>query len=91
MAIDRAARAATFDFSGTSAQLGSNFNAPSAVCRAAVLYVLRTLVDGDIPLNSGCLKPVELIIPEVCMLRPAWPAARRASRSSRRCDARREA
>jgi 5-oxoprolinase (ATP-hydrolysing) len=75
VAIDRAARAATFDFSGTSAQLGSNFNAPSAVCRAAVLYVLRTLVDGDIPLNSGCLKPVELIIPEGCMLRPAWPAA----------------
>ena len=75
VSIDRAARSAVFDFSGTSAQLATNFNAPSAVCRAAVLYVLRTLVDSDIPLNSGCLKPVELIIPEGSMLRPTYPAA----------------
>ena len=73
--IDRAARSATIDFSGTSAQLQSNFNAPSAVCMAAVLYVFRTLVDDDIPLNAGCLKPLRVIIPEGSMLRPRYPAA----------------
>ena len=73
--IDRAARSATIDFSGTSAQLQSNFNAPSAVCMAAVLYVFRTLVDDDIPLNAGCLKPLKVIIPEGSMLRPRYPAA----------------
>jgi 5-oxoprolinase (ATP-hydrolysing) len=73
--IDRAARSATIDFSGTSEQLQSNFNAPSAVCMAAVLYVFRTLVDDDIPLNAGCLKPLEVIIPEGSMLRPRYPAA----------------
>src|SRR5207248_1806425 len=68
-------RSATLDFTGTSAQLPNNFNAPSAVCMAAVLYVFRTLVDADIPLNSGCLKPLHVIIPEGCMLKPRYPAA----------------
>jgi 5-oxoprolinase (ATP-hydrolysing) len=68
-------REATIDFTGTSAQLPNNFNAPSAVCMAAVLYVFRTLVDDDIPLNAGCLKPLSVSIPEGCMLRPRYPAA----------------
>ena len=68
-------RSATLDFTGTSAQLPNNFNAPSAVCMAAVLYVFRTLVDADIPLNSGCLKPLNVVIPEGCMLKPRYPAA----------------
>ena len=68
-------RSATIDFTGTSAQLANNFNAPSSVCMAAVLYVFRTLVDADIPLNSGCLKPLNVIIPDGCMLKPAYPAA----------------
>jgi 5-oxoprolinase (ATP-hydrolysing) len=73
--IDRAARRATVDFTGTSAQLADNFNAPAAVCRAAVLYVFRTLVDQPIPMNEGCLKPIDIIIPEGCMLNPSYPAA----------------
>jgi 5-oxoprolinase (ATP-hydrolysing) len=73
--IGKDRRSAIVDFTGTSAQLPSNFNAPSAVCMAAVLYVFRTLVDADIPLNSGCLKPLEVVIPEGCMLRPRYPAA----------------
>ncbi len=73
--IDHAARSATIDFTGTSAQLPNNFNAPAAVCMAAVLYVFRTLVDDDIPLNAGCLKPLNVIIPEGSMLRPRYPAA----------------
>src|SRR5437660_10402167 len=68
-------RSASIDFTGTSAQLPNNFNAPSAVCMAAVLYVFRTLVDADIPLNSGCLKPLNVIIPDGCMLKPRYPAA----------------
>jgi len=68
-------RSASIDFTGTSAQLESNFNAPSAVVYAAVLYVFRTLVDDDIPLNAGCLKPLTVIIPEGSMLNPAPPAA----------------
>src|SRR2546425_72885 len=68
-------RGAGIDFSGTSAQLPDNFNAPAAVCMAAVLYVFRTLVEDDIPLNAGCLKPLEGLIPEGCMLRPRYPAA----------------
>ena len=68
-------RSATIDFTGTSAQLESNFNAPSAVVYAAVLYVFRTLVDDDIPLNAGCLKPLQVIIPEGSMLNPRPPAA----------------
>ncbi len=73
--VDRNARSASIDFSGTSAQLGDNFNAPSAVCMAAVLYVFRTLVNDDIPMNAGCLKPISVHIPEGCMLRPHYPAA----------------
>jgi 5-oxoprolinase (ATP-hydrolysing) len=73
--IDRNNRSAKIDFTGTSPQLESNFNAPSAVCKAAVLYVFRTLVNDDIPLNAGCLKPLEIIIPEGCMLNPRYPAA----------------
>jgi len=75
IAIDQPGRRAVIDFSGTSPQLDGNFNAPSAVCMAAVLYVFRTLVDDDIPLNAGCLKPLEVIIPEGSMLRPRYPAA----------------
>lgn len=73
--IDRETRRATIDFTGTSPQLPNNFNAPSAVCRAAVLYVFRTLVEDDIPMNEGCLKPLDIIIPEGCMLNPVPPAA----------------
>ncbi|MGD1713315.1 hydantoinase B/oxoprolinase family protein, partial [Dapis sp. BLCC M172] len=65
---------AKIDFTGTSPQLTNNFNAPKAVCKAAVLYVFRTLVDDDIPLNAGCLKPLEIIIPEASMLNPKYPA-----------------
>ncbi|MCP2729107.1 hydantoinase B/oxoprolinase family protein [Limnofasciculus baicalensis] len=73
--IDKHNRRAKIDFTGTSPQLPNNFNAPSAVCKAAVLYVFRTLVDDDIPLNAGCLKPLDIIIPEGCMLNPIYPAA----------------
>ena len=73
--IDKSSRSAKIDFTGTSPQQNSNFNAPAAVCKAAVLYVFRTLVDDDIPLNAGCLKPLEIIIPEGCMLNPRYPAA----------------
>ncbi len=75
IAIDKARRRARIDFSGTSAQRPTNFNAPVAVCKAAVLYVFRTLVEDDIPLNAGCLKPLEVIIPRGCMLNPQYPAA----------------
>ena len=73
--VNREAREAVIDFTGTSDQLDSNFNAPSAVCMAAVIYVFRLMVDDDIPLNSGCLKPLKVIVPERCMLNPSWPAA----------------
>ena len=73
--VDRASRSATVDFSGTSAQLSNNFNAPRAVCVAAVLYVFRTLVDDAIPLNSGCLKPLDIVIPAGSMLNPDYPSA----------------
>jgi 5-oxoprolinase (ATP-hydrolysing) len=73
--VDRAARSAHIDFTGTSDQLPNNFNAPSAVCMAAVLYVFRTLVDDDIPLNAGCLKPLDVIIPPGSMLHPHYPAS----------------
>ena len=73
--VNVAARQATIDFTGTSAQLPNNFNAPKAVTMAAVLYVFRTLVDDDIPLNAGCLKPLHVIVPEGCMLNPRSPAA----------------
>ncbi len=75
IAIDKAAREASVDFTGTSAQQPTNFNAPSAVCKAAVLYVFRTLVDDEIPMNAGCLKPIRIVIPEGSMLAPRYPAA----------------
>jgi 5-oxoprolinase (ATP-hydrolysing) len=73
--VDARARSAEIDFSGTSPQLENNFNAPTAVCMAAVLYVFRTLVGDDIPLNAGCLKPLKVIIPEGSMLNPQPPAS----------------
>ncbi len=73
--IDAASRSAVVDFSGTSPQQTNNFNAPRAVCMAAVLYVFRALVDDDIPLNAGCLKPLQVIIPPGCMLNPLPPAS----------------
>jgi 5-oxoprolinase (ATP-hydrolysing) len=73
--IDKENRSAKIDFTGTSPQLANNFNAPKAVCKAAVLYVFRTLVNDDIPLNEGCLKPLEIMIPEGCLLNPQYPAA----------------
>jgi len=73
--IDHQRRAATIDFTGTSAQQPDNFNAPLPVTRAAVLYVFRTLVDDEIPMNAGCMKPLELIVPEGSMLAPRYPAA----------------
>ncbi len=73
--VDKAARSATIDFTGTSAQDPLNYNAPRAICRAVVLYVFRTLVGSDIPMNEGCLKPLSLVIPEGSMINPAYPAA----------------
>ena len=73
--VDAAHRRATVDFSGTSAQQPNNFNAPKSITMAAVLYVFRTLVDDAIPLNAGCLKPIDVIVPEGCMLNPRHPAA----------------
>ncbi|MBD2743392.1 hydantoinase B/oxoprolinase family protein [Coleofasciculus sp. FACHB-1120] len=73
--INKSTRSAKIDFTGTSPQQPTNLNAPAAVCKAAVLYVFRTLVNDNIPLNAGCLKPLEIIIPEGCMLNPRYPAA----------------
>jgi len=73
--VDRDARSAVVDFAGTSAQLGDNFNAPYSICRAATLYVFRTLVDDPIPLNDGCMRPITLRVPEGSMLNPNYPAA----------------
>jgi 5-oxoprolinase (ATP-hydrolysing) len=73
--VDRAGRSATLDFTGTSPQLETNFNAPASVVTAAVLYVFRTLVAEDIPLNDGCLRPLRIVVPEGSMLSPASPAA----------------
>jgi 5-oxoprolinase (ATP-hydrolysing) len=73
--IDKEARSATFDFTGTSSQLPDNFNAPYSIVRAASLYVLRTLIDDPIPMNDGCLRPVELVVPSGSMLSPRYPAA----------------
>ena len=75
ISVDRDRRAAIIDFTGTSTQNPTNYNAPAAVCKAAVLYVFRTLVNDDIPLNEGCLKPIELILPERSMITPEYPAA----------------
>ena len=73
--IDQATRAAVVDFTGTSAQQPSNFNAPRAVVRAAVLYVFRCLINDDIPLNDGCMRAIEIIVAPGSMLSPVWPAA----------------
>jgi 5-oxoprolinase (ATP-hydrolysing) len=73
--LDATTGSCKVDFTGTSAQRPNNFNAPHAVCQAAVLYVFRTLVDAEIPMNEGCLDPIELIVPDGCMLRPRYPAA----------------
>jgi len=73
--VDRAAREATVDFTGTSEAWENNFNAPEPVTRAAVLYVFRVMVEAPIPMNAGCLRPVRIVIPEGCMLKPAWPRA----------------
>ncbi|MEU0211172.1 hydantoinase B/oxoprolinase family protein [Streptomyces canus] len=73
--VDRENRSATVDFTGTSGQLTTNFNAPFAVVNAAVLYVFRTLVDDDIPLNDGCLRPLDIVVPPGSMLAPEPPAA----------------
>jgi N-methylhydantoinase A/oxoprolinase/acetone carboxylase beta subunit/N-methylhydantoinase B/oxoprolinase/acetone carboxylase alpha subunit/very-short-patch-repair endonuclease len=75
LSIDKVKREATVDFTGTSAQRPSNFNAPRPVSQAVVLYVFRTLVDADIPMNAGCLKPIHIVIPEGSMLSPKYPAA----------------
>ncbi|MEL6409346.1 MAG: hydantoinase B/oxoprolinase family protein [Pseudomonadota bacterium] len=75
VSVDRKAREATIDFTGTSAQHSGNYNAPKSICRAVVLYVFRTMVGSDIPLNEGCLKPLNIVIPEGSMLNPACPAA----------------
>ena len=73
--VDRATRSATIDFTGTSPQLDTNFNAPSSVAIAAVLYTFRTLVADDIPLNDGCLRPLHIVVPDGSMLAPTHPAA----------------
>jgi 5-oxoprolinase (ATP-hydrolysing) len=73
--VDRAARSAVIDFAGTSPQQPGNFNAPFAVCTAAVLYVFRALVDADFPLNEGCLRPLEIRVPPRSMVSPVPPAA----------------
>ncbi|MEV0176185.1 hydantoinase B/oxoprolinase family protein [Streptomyces sp. NPDC050803] len=73
--VDREKRSATVDFTGTSPQLTTNFNAPFSVVNAAVLYVFRTLVDDDIPLNDGCLRPLRIVVPPGSMLAPEPPAA----------------
>jgi 5-oxoprolinase (ATP-hydrolysing) len=73
--VDRAARTATVDFAGTSDQQPNNFNAPYSICRAATLYVFRTMVDDAIPLNDGCMRPIVLKVPEGSMLNPLYPAA----------------
>ncbi len=73
--VDKASRSATIDFTGTSPQSDLNYNAPMAICRAVVLYVFRTMVGTEIPMNEGCLKPLNLIVPEGSMINPAYPAA----------------
>jgi 5-oxoprolinase (ATP-hydrolysing) len=75
VSVDASAGAARLDFTGTSAELPSNFNAPSSIVDAAALYVFRTLVDDDIPLNAGCLTPLKVIVREGSMLNPTPPAA----------------
>src|SRR5258708_20334554 len=71
--VDKEKRKATVDFTGTSPQQNTNFNAPEPVTRAAVLYVFRVMVDDDIPMNAGCLRPINIIIPKKSMLSPKYP------------------
>jgi 5-oxoprolinase (ATP-hydrolysing) len=73
--VDRQARSATVDFTGTSGQQPNNFNAPFSISRAATLYVFRTMIDDAIPMNDGCLRPITLVVPEGSMLNPLYPAA----------------
>src|ERR1700681_1807724 len=73
--VDKARREATVDFTGTSPQQDTNFNAPEPIARAAVLYVFRVMVDDDIPINAGCLRPIRIVIPKNSMLSPEFPAA----------------
>src|SRR5262249_35678684 len=73
--VDKTRREATVDFPGTSPQQPNNFNAPEPVARAAVLYVFRVMVDDDIPMNAGCLRPINIVIPPRSMLSPEFPAA----------------
>jgi len=73
--VDKDKREATVDFTGTSDIAKNNFNAPEPVTRAAVLYVFRLMVEANIPMNAGCLKPINIIIPDGCMLKPVYPAA----------------
>jgi 5-oxoprolinase (ATP-hydrolysing) len=75
IAVDRKKREATVDFTGTSPQQPDNFNAPEPVTRAAVLYVFRVMVDDDIPMNAGCLRPIRIVIPKKSLLSPEFPAA----------------
>jgi 5-oxoprolinase (ATP-hydrolysing) len=75
ISVDRGRREATVDFTGTSPVMKNNFNAPEPVARAAVLYAFRVMVEGSIPMNAGCLRPINIVIPDGCMLRPAYPAA----------------
>ena len=75
ISVDREARTATVDFTGTSAVMENNFNAPEPVTRAAVLYCFRVMVEGSIPMNAGCLRPINIVLPDDCMLRPSYPAA----------------
>jgi len=73
--VDRERRTARVDFTGTSAAVSTNFNAPEPVTRAAVLYVFRVMVDEPIPMNAGCLRPIEIAIPDGSILKPRYPAA----------------
>lgn len=75
ISIDQEKRSAKIDFTGTSTQQPNNLNAPLSICKAVVLYVFRTLVEDDIPLNAGCLEPLEIIVPQDCLLNPHYPAA----------------
>ena len=75
ISVDRTARTATVDFTGTTAQQDTNFNAPEPVTRAAVLYAFRVMVESPIPMNAGCMRPINVIIPDGCFLKPVYPAA----------------
>src|SRR5262245_64373718 len=82
ISVDKDKREATVDFTGTSPQQNTNFNAPEPVARAAVLYVFRVMVDDEIPMNGGCLRPINIVIPKKSMLSPEYPAARSEEHTS---------